>query len=320
MKRLPLAAVVVAVSVGVLAGCGEKKDKPAGASQTAAKVNKDEVTVHQINFLLQGQRGLKPEQAEEAGRQVLERLIDQQMALQKAAELKLDRDPRVVQAIEQARREVVARAYSERITEAVSKPTAQEVQAYYDSKPVLFKERKVYSLQELAIEVSSDKIEALGEKLRAARNLGEFAEHLKAQGLKFTGNQAVRSAEQLPLSGIDQLARMKDGEATLQPTPTGANVLVVVASQKMPLTLEQATPMIEQFLLTDRRRKALEDDAKSLRAGARIEYVGKFAEPAPKPAQRQAAAAAATAAVATTAPATPTALSSADISKGMGFK
>ena len=320
MKRLPLAAVVVAVSVGVLAGCGEKKDKPAGASQTAAKVNKDEVTVHQINFLLQGQRGLKPEQAEEAGRQVLERLIDQQMALQKAAELKLDRDPRVVQAIEQARREVVARAYSERITEAVSKPTAQEVQAYYDSKPVLFKERKVYSLQELAIEVSSDKIEALGEKLRAARNLGEFAEHLKAQGLKFTGNQAVRSAEQLPLSGIDQLARMKDGEATLQPTPTGANVLVVVASQKMPLTLEQATPMIEQFLLTDRRRKALEDDAKSLRAGARIEYVGKFAEPAPKPAQRQAAAAAVTAAVATTAPATPTALSSADISKGMGFK
>jgi EpsD family peptidyl-prolyl cis-trans isomerase len=319
LERLPVAAVVVAASAVMLAGCGEKKDKPAGASQTAAKVNKDEVTVHQINFVLQAQRGLKPEQAEEAGRQVLERLIDQQVALQKAAELKLDRDPRVVQAMEQARREVVARAYAERITDSVAKPTAQEVQAYYDSKPVLFKERKVYNLQELAIEVSADKIEALGEKLRAARNLGEFVEHLKAQGLKFTGNQAVRSAEQLPLASVEQVARMKDGEATLQPTPNGANVLVVAASQKVPVTLEQAAPAIEQFLLAERRRKALEDDAKALRAAARVEYVGKFSEPAPKPVERQAAAAAAAAAV-PAVPAAQGALSSTDISKGMGFK
>ncbi|MDP0972048.1 SurA N-terminal domain-containing protein, partial [Klebsiella pneumoniae] len=74
------------------------------ASQTAAKVNKEEITVHQINFVLQRQQGLKPEQAEEAGRQVLERLVDQELAVQKAQELKLDRDPRVVQQVEAAKR------------------------------------------------------------------------------------------------------------------------------------------------------------------------------------------------------------------------
>ena len=43
----------------LLAACGDKK--PGQASQTAVKVNDGEITVHQINFVLQQQRGLKPD-------------------------------------------------------------------------------------------------------------------------------------------------------------------------------------------------------------------------------------------------------------------
>ena len=53
--------LAVLASAALMAACGGG-DK--GASQTAARVNKDEVTVHQINFVLQQQRGLKPEQAD----------------------------------------------------------------------------------------------------------------------------------------------------------------------------------------------------------------------------------------------------------------
>ena len=53
-------------------------------TSVAAKVNDKELTVHQINFVLQQQRNLRPEQAEGASKQILERLIDQQLALQKA--------------------------------------------------------------------------------------------------------------------------------------------------------------------------------------------------------------------------------------------
>ena len=105
VKRSLVLATSCMALVLVACGGGDKKDKP--ASQVAAKVNKEEISVHQINFVLQQQRGLKPEQADAVSRQVLERLIDQELALQKAQELKIDRDPRVVQQIEADRKSVV---------------------------------------------------------------------------------------------------------------------------------------------------------------------------------------------------------------------
>jgi len=106
--RLVLGALLV--SIAALVGCNPKQED-ATASQPAAKVNKEEITVAQINFVLQQQRGLKPEQTEAASRQILQRLIDQELAFQKAQEIGLDRDPRVLQLLEAARREIVARAY-----------------------------------------------------------------------------------------------------------------------------------------------------------------------------------------------------------------
>jgi EpsD family peptidyl-prolyl cis-trans isomerase len=126
----------------LLTACGKKDDKDKPASQTAAKVNKEEITVHQINFVLQQQRGLVPEQAASASKQILERLIDQELALQKAEDQKIDRDPRVVQQIEAARRDIISRAYLEKIASGAPKASPAEIKAYYDAHPALFKERR----------------------------------------------------------------------------------------------------------------------------------------------------------------------------------
>jgi EpsD family peptidyl-prolyl cis-trans isomerase len=277
-RRWPLVAVAVLSAAALLAGCGDKKEK--GASQTAAKVNKDEITVHQINFVLQQQRGLKPEQADAASKQILERLIDQQLALQKADDQKLDRDPRVVQQLEAARREILARAYVEKVGEAAPKPTPEEIKKYYDDKPALFRERRIYNIQELIIEAKPEQAGELRDKLSAAKNVNEFVEYLKAKDFRFAGNQAVRAAEQLPLQSLDAFGRMKDGQAMLLPHPSGVQVIVIAGTRSQPLSEDQARPLIEQYLLTERKRKLAEEDIKTLRSGAKIEYVGKFAESA----------------------------------------
>ena len=324
----------------LLAGCGgDKKDK---ASQTAAKVNKEEITVHQINFVMQQQRGLKPEQADAASRQILERLIDQELAVQKAEDLKLDRDPRVVQQLEASKREIISRAYVEKTGEAAAKPTPEAIKKYYDEHPALFKERRIYSIQELGIEATPDQLPALRQHLQDAKSIGDFVEYLKANSFKFTGNQAVRAAEQLPLNMLDAFAKMKDGQAVLAPTPTGAQVIVLAGSRTEPVDEARARPAVEQFLWNDAKRKLIEADMKLMREGAKIEYVGKFAEAAasvPAAASAPAAAAPPPAASAAAADAKPAAgglpadeaakgmakpasgeLAPEEIAKGMGLK
>jgi EpsD family peptidyl-prolyl cis-trans isomerase len=307
--------LLLAASAVLLAGCGAKKDK--AASQVAARVNKEEISVHQINFVLQQQRGLRPEQAEAAGRQVLERLVDQELAVQKAQELKLEREPRVLQQIEAARREIIARAYFEKSGEAAPKPSAEEIKKYYDDKPALFKERRIYTIQELAIEAKPEQIDALRAQLQSAKSITDFAESLKAKGMRFSANQAVRPAEQLPLNMLDGFAKMKDGQAVLTPTATGAQVIVLSGSRSEPVDEARAKPAIEQFLLNDAKRKVIEADMKAMRAAAKVEYVGKFAEGA---ASAPAGAAPEAAAPAAPAQAASKGLTAEDISKGMGLK
>ncbi len=280
MCRVAAASTVAALLV--LTGCGERpKDK--AASQTAARVNSDEITVHQINFRLSQQRALPPNQAASATRVVLERLIDQDLVLQKASEQKLDREPQVMQQLEAARRDVIAQAYLEKLGAGAPKPSEQEVKAYYEAHPALFKERRVYSLQELDIQAKPEQVAQLKSQLEAAKNLPEFISFLKTHDYKFRGGEAVRAAEQLPLSSIDAFAKMKDGQTIFNSAPGGAQVILLAGSRMQPVTEEQAAPAIEQFLLNERRRKLISDDMKALRAAAKIEYLGEFAKDAPKP-------------------------------------
>jgi EpsD family peptidyl-prolyl cis-trans isomerase len=318
--RRPGQALAAVLMAAALLGCSGKKNE---ASQTAARVNKDEITVHQINFVLQKQRGLRQDQLDAASHQILERLIDQDLALSKAEDQKLDRDPNVVMALDAARREILAQAYAEKLGQSATKPSADEVQKYYDANPALFSARRVYSIQEIAIEARPEQIPELREQLSGSKTITDFLDYLKAHDIRFSGNQSVRAAEQMPMKSLEALSRMKDGQAMMVPATNGIEVVVLAGSRSQPVTIEQARPAIEQFLLNERKRKLVEDNIKSMRAAARIEYIGKFAPPAAGAASEPLAVTAPPAAsaspTATTAPAS-SGLDSSDISKGMGLK
>jgi EpsD family peptidyl-prolyl cis-trans isomerase len=76
-----------------------KEKKP---GQALASVNGDEITVLQLNEELQ-RAGVQAGQQEVASKRLLEGLIDRQLLVAEATKEKLDRDPKVVQAIERAR-------------------------------------------------------------------------------------------------------------------------------------------------------------------------------------------------------------------------
>ena len=276
--------VLPIVMAAFLAACGDKSESggEAKATQAAARVNGDEITVHQINQILQRQQGITPDQTDAASQRILEGLIDQQLAVAKAEEQKLDRDPQIVQALDAARRNILARAYLERTANAVAAaPTPEEIRKYYDEKPALFSQRKVYALQEFTVAGKPEEYQPLVKALQATKSPQEFAEVMKASGVKFTANQVTQAAENLPMALIDQLAKVSDGQALYVTAQDGFKAVLVVASREQAVNFEQAKPIIEQYLLTERRREAAQKEVKTLREAAKIEYLGKFADKAP---------------------------------------
>lgn len=284
-----LSALTLALAL-TLTGCGEKAGEEAKVTQVVAKVGKDEITVHQLNFELGRLAGnlpanLTPEQRKQTANQVLRGLVDQQLLMQKAIEDKLDRDPKVVQTLESARRQVLAQAYLDKITSAAAKPTEQEIKDYYDKHPELFSERRIYRLQEIAVQVTPQNAAQVQEKIASVRNLDDFVAWLRENNIPARGVQSVKAAEQLPLEILPRLHAIKDGGAI---TLTGNNqvtLLVVAGSQMQPVSLQQATPAIERFLLNRKKRELAEAELKRLRDASKIEYLGEYKDAANVPAQ-----------------------------------
>jgi len=294
IRRTHISSIgIVSLCLGLLVGgCGgEDKKKP--ATQVAAKVNSEEISVHQINAVLSRAGNLTGEQAEKAGQEVLSKLVDQELLVQKAFEKKLDRDPNVMQSIEASKRQILAQAYLEQTTSAAAKPSAEEVKAYFDQHPELFLQRRVYRLQEIAVAADSARLQSIRDEVERAKSIGDLVAWLKANNIKFAANATTKAAEQLPMELLPRLHQMKDGQASAFAAGKGILVIQVVASQSAPLDLAAATPMIEQFKLNQRRAELATKELAQLRSAAKIEYLGSFAKREPAAPQAAAPAAAA---------------------------
>lgn len=316
-SRMALALSATALGIALLtSGCGKSEANAAkGSGQVVAKVNTEELSVHQLNFLLQRTPGINAENLDAASRQVLDRLISQELAVQKAQELKLDRNPAVLQALDAARRDVLARAYLDKMGEAVSKPTAQEISAFYAERPALFRQRKIYNIQEATVTGGQAGVAAVRERLTSSKSPAEFTQWLRSSNLKHQLTQGTVAAESLPLELLDRIAALPDGQALTLPQPGGGvKVMLLLRSELAPVDEATARPAIEQFITNDRRRVKVEADMKALRSAAKIETFGKFA------AAGEPAAAPAAATAPTPAPAGGTGLTGDAVQKGLGLK
>ena len=286
-RRARMRAIALAsMAVLLVAGCGQKKDvAPADAasagSETVAKVNGDELTAAQLTIALQKQRGMRPDAGEAASKQVLDQLIDEQIVAQKAIAAKLDKDPKVVAQIESARRDILARRFLESAAETAGKPADDAVQKFYDSRPTLFAQRKVYTLQRLDIQAPDARRTEVDAHVQSLKTSADLTDWLKAQKLAFTTKQEQDASEQLPPVVLEKLAALKEGESAVVPSPSGVSALTLVSSAAAPKSLADARPAIEQFLATQGRRELIVNLQKTIRDGAKVEYLGRFAALAP---------------------------------------
>ena len=281
-------------AAALIAGCGKGDDKKA-ATQVAAKVNGDEISVHQINAALM-QSGANTGDPKDAGRQVLERLIDQQLLVQKAVDAKLDRDPNVLTAIENSRRQILAQAYIERTLSENVMPTSDEIKKYYADHPEIFGKRRLYRFQEVlaAVENEGQLKELQAQLQKNHNNMNDITSWLREKNIKYNMTFSMKASEQLPRNLLPKLATMKQGDVMFYPAGNRALVVQLTGWQELPMSEAEAAPYIAQALLTQKRGEQASEELKRLRTAAKVDYVGEYAKTAAaSPPDAQAAAQAA---------------------------
>ena len=268
----------LALVLALAAGCGKKDEaKKPLATQVAARVNSDEITVHQVNNVLVRTPNIAPQAADRAKAEILARLIDQQLAQQQAIGKKLDRSPGVQQALEAAKTEILARAYLDQVTANLAKPTAEEVKKYYAEHPELFAQRRVFSIEEIALVADDGLAAELRSVAAKARSLKEIVDWLAARQVAFVPNRGVRTAEQIPLELLPRLQQMKDGDTQVLDAGKNRQLIRLVGSKPEPVDEAAAAPRIQQFLANQRASEAVAKELKQLKQQAKIEYLGEFA-------------------------------------------
>lgn len=276
MRKIFLAGGVAILLTVVLAGCGGGDKK--ASTQVVAKVNGQEITIHQVNHMLQRLGAINEAQAKEAGKQVLVSLVEQESVLQKALEQKIDRDPNVVQALDAARRQILVQAYLEKLTKS-SPPAADEISKYFDAHPELFEHRKLFRFNEIIALPQPGQADAVRDQIeRSGGDLTKVAGWLKEQKIPFRGGPAERPSEQIPTELLPKLDQAKAGQIAMVNTQGGLSVLQFISAREQPVTKEQAKPVIERFLLTQKRVEMAQAEVKRIKEAAKVEYIGAFAE------------------------------------------
>lgn len=264
----------------VSTGCGKKDEPEAKKSETqvVAKVNSDEISIHQVNYQLSRMGQMNEAQSKAAAKQILARLVDQQLLKQQALEAKLDRDPRILQVLESSKNEILAQAYLEQLMSKAAKPSTTEIDTFYSEHPELFENRRVFRLQELVVDVKKDKYAEVESSLKSIKGINEIATWLKDNNYPFTANSNVRAAEQLPLELLKKMQALKVGDVVLVPTERSLNIVHIAASQSAPIARDKATPIIEQYFMNQNKTNLAKKEIADLNAKAKVEFVGAFAD------------------------------------------
>ena len=285
MPTLGMTKLILIVSlVGLVSACS-KKHGDEKSSQSIVIVNGDEITVHQVNNVLQ-RANVQSGQQEVAGRQVVQGLVDRQILIQAANKEKLDRKPQVMQAIEDAKAQILAQAYLESRIGGLVKPTAEEVADYRAKHQDLFASRKVFITDEVVFSLDADSVGQLQTIAKSEKTLKDLEQWLKAHQIKYAVNRVSHAAETLPQQLLTQFGKMAIGQLVfIGANDKNARAMGVSMAEikEMPISEKDSKPLIERMLIEQKRKLTVEAEMKRLREAAKIEYINKKYDPVNAP-------------------------------------
>ena len=274
--RIGKVALMLSI-LGLMTSCG-KKSSEEKASQSIVRVNGDEITVHQLNNELQ-RANVQPDQQEAASKQITRALVDRQILVQEALKTKLDRNPRVMQAIDNAKTQILAQAYLEDKVSSLAKPAEAEIVDYRAKHPDIFANRKIYVMDELAFVVDGGDAQELQSLSNSAKTLDDVTQWLDSHQIKHARTQAAHAAESLPPELLAKFSKMVVGDLIFINGKGRTMAGRMVEIKDVPISEKDSKPLIERILSGQKRKQTAEAEMARLRSAAKIEYINKKFDP-----------------------------------------
>ena len=275
MKKI---ALIVPALMLVMAGCSKHDEASKGGSQVVAKVNGNEITVHQLNFALSKAGKIDQAQLKPASEKVLQQMVDIELLKQKALDAKLDRDPNVLQVLEATRQQLLAQAYMQKVASKQAAPSNDEIKKFYDTHPELFSERNVYVIQEFVVQNGNEHVSEIEAGINNVKTADELGKWLKDNNYAFNANASRKAAEQLPLDLLKKLNTLKEGDTVIVRGPNALVLLFLAKIDRQPVDQEKAKPVIQQYLVNSGQQTLIKNEVTALRKEAKVEFLGDFSK------------------------------------------
>jgi peptidyl-prolyl cis-trans isomerase C len=259
-------AVCVAALSAWLTGCN--RSTAADHSETVlAKVNDGAITLGELEMASDGLGA--------DTNALVESLIDEELLMQRAVASHLDTDPAVVQEIERARRQILARAYEERSVLPHAEISVAAKREYYRANPALFAHRRIYRTLTFNI-ARSALTSTLRRALDRARSAIDVRQLLDQHSVAFEAVETTRPAEEISMLLLPQLAQAAPGDVLVvsPPREPRAMLIWVVDVKEAPIDFEHASAQIKQYLTDARNRETLARYLRHARSTADIAYIG----------------------------------------------
>jgi len=267
--------VAVFVAMPLLTGCNKPSTEDAvGASQVIARVNDTEISMWQYNHALLRSGVDIPTAA--VKKELASKLVDRELALQAALVAKLDRQPDVMLQLEEARRDVLARAWAERTAADTQRPDNNAAARYYKQHPELFTQRKIYHLREAAFAADLPQLDEVKNRLARGASYDQVIDWLSSQKVRFNQQKVIRAAEQLPIQSLSRLNTASKDQVVFFESPRGVLAYQILSVQSAPLDWETARPIILDYLRKKAGKRSVDAETDRLRNAAQISHLGEF--------------------------------------------
>lgn len=258
----------------LLAGCGSKDPE---AAQVIASVDGENINMRQMSDMLAKSQGVTPDNISSVKMQLLDTLVEQQLAVNLAMSQKLDRKPEVQAAIEASRREILAQAAWDEIAAGLSSVGDDDARKYVADNPALFSERRIFSLQEVALKKADADLNQIRTQVAAAKRVDDVVAWLKDKKIAFDFATSIRPAEQIPPATLSRLQALKEGQTILVEDGDGITVTRLASARQQPIPASKALPIAIAFLSRQRAMDAINRAKLDMRTKAKLTYMGEFA-------------------------------------------